>query len=119
MAKVIDFKDSPVTKIKQKLKDKEEENKKVRLELKKAYNNIGKLVSVNEMLRLQLSDILANINFLKHHLNSFENNVNKLRTGLPDLSGYISQPVRIDTKSTSKKIDLNIVDKDKDKDKKD
>jgi hypothetical protein len=46
------------------------------------------LVSVNEMLKLQLADLLTNLNFLQHHLNSFGQNVSILKNKLPDMSQF-------------------------------
>jgi len=93
----------------------EEQNKKLKSELVEAHQKIGRLVSINEMLRLQLNDLLTNLNFFQNHLNSFAHNASKLKSKLPDLSMYTKtphQPVKVDTSDTTNGIDLNLTDPD-------
>jgi len=113
MAKIIDFKKSPVKRIKQELAEISQENDALRAELKKTHHKIGRLVGINEMLKLQLNDLLTNLNYFQNHLNSFAQNASKLKGKLPDLSEYmrsVEQPIRVDIDTDSEEIDLNLVD---------
>lgn len=86
MGKVIGINDSPVAKMRQELEQEKKRNEKITAELIRTKNKIARLVSVNEMLKIQLSDLVSNINVLIHHLNSVQHNATILRDKLPEIN---------------------------------
>lgn len=114
MSRIIDFNSSPSAKIKKDLEEKNKEIKKLKEELRDAHNKMSNLVSINEMLKLQLTDLLNNLSFFQNHLQSFGHNAKNLKDKLPDLShiNKSSSSVKIEYTDSGKPI--NFDDKDED-----
>jgi hypothetical protein len=65
------------------------------------------------MLKLQLADLLTNLNFLQHHLNSFGQNVSILKNKLPDMTQYAASSIQ-PAEPKESPVSVNIDDTDTD-----
>lgn len=98
MAKIIEFEGSPVHRLKREVEAKNNEIDLLKTQLRITTQRLASVISVNEMLKLQLSDIQTNLQYLKFQIINSENNITTMKSKLPDLSGLEAAIMSIDLK---------------------
>jgi chromosome segregation ATPase len=90
MADVISFESAPLVKLRQELNAREAEIRTLRAELTEAKTKISSLVSVNEMLKLNLADLANTLTIFTQQMTGMITNVNTLRSRLPTINSRLS-----------------------------
>lgn len=89
MGDVIDFSNAPLSKLRHELNQKQTECEAMRQELSDTKNKLATLVSVNEMLRIQLNDLAGMLTMFQHQLSGMVGNINGLRQKLPHIDSRL------------------------------
>lgn len=90
MGDVINFDSTPLVRLRQELRAREQEVEKLRRELTEAKNKISSLVSVNEMLKLNLADLANTLTLFTNQMGGMINNINTLRSRLPTINSRLT-----------------------------
>jgi len=91
MGKIIDFHGSPVANIKKELAEKEKELGTVKQELAFFKRMYSQTVSVSDLLKLEVSDLNANIVILQGHLKLIQDNLGTLKGRLEQVEKQKAQ----------------------------
>ena len=85
MAEIISFDQNPLLKFKKELENKDKIIEQLNAELSVTKQKLGSLISVNEMLKLQLADLANNLSLYQHQLGGMIVNLNNLKNKLPTI----------------------------------
>jgi len=113
MAKIIEFEGSPVHKLKRELEEKNKEIEILRQQIRVTTQRLASVISVNDMLKLQINDMQTNLQYLKYQIKNTENNLIVLKSKLPDLSGLEAALMSIDLRrkfENEQEVNLNPTD---------
>lgn len=85
MAEIININQNSVLKHKKELEAKDKIIEDLQAELSDTKHKLGSLISVNEMLKLQLADLSNNLSLYQHQLGGMIVNLNNLKNKLPTI----------------------------------
>lgn len=83
MAEIINLNETPLAKLKKQLEDKDAELLEARAQLAETRRQLGMMVSVNELLRLQIQDMLSTLQNLAGALTGAAQNLKNIQGKLP------------------------------------
>jgi predicted nucleic acid-binding Zn-ribbon protein len=84
MADIIDFPAPALGKCRSELKERDERIAALESDLLEAHKQVGNLVVVNDMLKLQLNELVNTLGNFRGLVDQSINNINTLRGQLPD-----------------------------------
>jgi outer membrane protein TolC len=85
MADIIDIKESPINRYRRELEQKDQEIIALRQQLEQAANALATVISINDMLKLQLSDLVTTLTNLHNSFGVIAENMRNLQAQLPDI----------------------------------
>lgn len=83
MAEIINLNETPLARLKKQLEEREAELLETRAQLAETKRQLGMMVSVNELLRLQIQDLLSTLQNLAGSLTSAALNLKNIQGKLP------------------------------------
>lgn len=86
MADIIDIKDSPLTRYRRELESKDQEIAILRARLDQVTNGIATIGAINDMLKLQLTDLIATLTNLHTNFGIIAENMKSLQAQLPEIT---------------------------------
>ena len=90
MAEIISFDQNPLLKFKKELENKDKIIEQLQAELSSTKQKLGGLISVNEMLKLQLADLANTLSLYQHQLGGMIVNITNLKSKLPTIDSRMS-----------------------------
>lgn len=83
---VIDFSQTVREKEKEDIETYKSQSKKDTKEIQTLRQKVGMMISVNEMLKIQLSDLITQLNFMDQHIKITKQNAKNMLVKLPKIT---------------------------------